>query len=674
VAKRFKLSEILENIPIPVFVIDKRHRVRYWNKACEEFTGYKKEKIIGTEDHWKPFFSKKMPLLADIVLDGVEGIRQSKKIRKVEGSDDTYELELYLPDLKRWIYLRASTLKSDDEVIGAIEIIQDITERKRMEEEIRNLSELYRLVGEAVNQSGSIEEIASELVGNLRKVLDFDVGEILVYDSNTKNLKAVKRVGFEDLQVGENPSSRLLVEECTRNVAVIAALRGEPVYIPNMKENEFTRNFRDVCIKYDLNEMYSVPLISKGELQGVIQLIVKSGKKLDERDRRLIDTISEQMAAAIAKIRAEEKVRESERKYRELFEFSMDAILLTDMDGNILEANNAVEKLFGYTREELKKINFTELYVDPEDRKKLMKELEEKGFFKNYEVKYRRKDGLIVYCLESAVLLKDESGRIVGCHKVIKDITERKRIEKRLRRVNKLLRVASEINQLVVHEKDERNLLRKACKTLANIEDYDAVWVGLLERNRIVPIQVMGKIDKDELEMYLNNFSGFYCVRDAIETQTPSLVSPREDKYGNCPVHVRGMFVQTFVLPIMHGKKIYGVMTFHSSLPDTFDREETNILLDLVDDIGFAIRSIEIERERREALKQIRENIEVFEYLADKLRNPLTIIKGFLEIRDDVGIERTLEVISKEIDRIQEILDELREKEKETFKLERKGL
>jgi len=672
-ARRFRLSEILENIPIPVFVIDNRHRVKYWNKACEELTGYTKDEIIGTSDHWKPFFSKRKPLLADIVLDGVEDVHQ-KNIRKVDGSDDTYELEIYIPNLKKWLYLRASTLKSDDEVIGAVEIIQDITERKRMEEEIRNLSEFYKLIGEAVNQSESIEEIASKLLVNLRRIIDFDIGGILVYNSKTKTLESVKRVGFEDIpEINRILADKYVVEENNDNIAIVTALRGEPVYIPNMKESEYTKRFHDICVKYDLEEMYSVPLISKGKLQGIIQLIVKSDKKLAEKDRRFIDTISEQMAAAIAKIRAEERVRESERKYRELFEFSMDAILLTDMNGNILEANNAVEKLFGYTRNELKRINFNELYVDPEDREKLLRELEENGSFKSYEVRYRRKDGLIVYCLESAVLLRDENGRVVGCHRVIKDITERKRMEERLRRVNKLLRVASEINQLTVQEKNEISLLKRACKTLASIEDYAAVWVGLLNENKVIPIQAVGEITEDELKSYLEDSSGLQCVKEVIETRTPSLISPKEERCWKCPIHEEGRFVQTLVLPIAHDRRLYGVITFHSILPDVFDGEEMNILLDLVDDIGFAIRTIEIERERKEALNQIKENLEVFESLADKLRNPLAIIKGFIEVKEDVGIDKTLKVISKEIGRMQEILDELREKERKTYKLEEKS-
>ncbi|MFO7967200.1 MAG: PAS domain-containing protein, partial [Archaeoglobaceae archaeon] len=52
------LDRVLENVPVPTFVLDKDHRVRYWNKACEELTGYSKEDIIGSDNHWKPFFSK----------------------------------------------------------------------------------------------------------------------------------------------------------------------------------------------------------------------------------------------------------------------------------------------------------------------------------------------------------------------------------------------------------------------------------------------------------------------------------------------------------------------------------------------------------------------------------------------------------------------------------------
>jgi PAS domain-containing protein len=63
-------ENLLLNSAVPTFVLDTRHRVIIWNKACEELTGIKATEILGTADSWKAFYGKERPVLADIVIDG----------------------------------------------------------------------------------------------------------------------------------------------------------------------------------------------------------------------------------------------------------------------------------------------------------------------------------------------------------------------------------------------------------------------------------------------------------------------------------------------------------------------------------------------------------------------------------------------------------------------------
>jgi two-component system NtrC family sensor kinase len=63
-------KNIIQNCAVAVFIIDNTHRVKYWNKACENLTGIKAPDIIGTTDQWKAFYGHKRPCLADIVLNG----------------------------------------------------------------------------------------------------------------------------------------------------------------------------------------------------------------------------------------------------------------------------------------------------------------------------------------------------------------------------------------------------------------------------------------------------------------------------------------------------------------------------------------------------------------------------------------------------------------------------
>jgi PAS domain S-box-containing protein len=126
-------------------------------------------------------------------------------------------------------------------------------------------------------------------------------------------------------------------------------------------------------------------------------------------------------------------LRESEEKYRNLFEQSRDAIVFTTRDGAFVDVNQSASELFGYAKEDLLKLNIKELYVNPLDRVNFLREIEEKGDVRDYEVRHRRKDGAVIYCLNTASLRKDKDGNILGYQGIIRDITEQKKAEQALR-------------------------------------------------------------------------------------------------------------------------------------------------------------------------------------------------------------------------------------------------
>jgi PAS domain S-box-containing protein len=125
-----------------------------------------------------------------------------------------------------------------------------------------------------------------------------------------------------------------------------------------------------------------------------------------------------------------EELRESEEKYRTLFENSRDAIAITTRNGEHVDVNQSFLELFGYTEEEVKKNNSIEGYAHPEDRIKFKKEVEEKGSVKGYEVMLRKTNGEEMITLCSATLRRAPDGSILGYQTIIRDITqERKALE-----------------------------------------------------------------------------------------------------------------------------------------------------------------------------------------------------------------------------------------------------
>ncbi|MBI3765220.1 MAG: PAS domain S-box protein [Ignavibacteriales bacterium] len=137
---------------------------------------------------------------------------------------------------------------------------------------------------------------------------------------------------------------------------------------------------------------------------------------------------------------AGEALRQSEEKYRKLFEESQDGIILTTPDGKLIDVNQAGVELLGFTsREELLNIdNARDLYVHPDDREIFKNSLSKQGFVRDFEFLVKRKDGQKRVLLESASAVRDEKGNIIAYRGFLRDITERKKLEDRLRQAQKM--------------------------------------------------------------------------------------------------------------------------------------------------------------------------------------------------------------------------------------------
>jgi PAS domain S-box-containing protein len=143
----------------------------------------------------------------------------------------------------------------------------------------------------------------------------------------------------------------------------------------------------------------------------------------------------------------EEVLRESEEKFRRIFETSRDFLFLTMMDGKIVNANQSAGNMSGYSLEELKHMNIQDLYYNIDDRDKLINKLLEFGFVENVEIMGRKKDGTVIETLVTAALVKDKNGKNLGLQGSIKDISERKRTETALRESEERFRMIFEQGQ-----------------------------------------------------------------------------------------------------------------------------------------------------------------------------------------------------------------------------------
>jgi PAS domain S-box-containing protein len=147
-------DDLIRSSSVATFVINARHEVVIWNKACEVLTGFPQEAMLGTAGQWRPFYAQRRPVLADIVLDGysetLSGLYAtlSKSVLTAEGlhAEGWYR---NLNGRDRYIVFDAAPVRGGDgTVLAAIETLQDITGRKRAEEEIAESESRYHTLVE----------------------------------------------------------------------------------------------------------------------------------------------------------------------------------------------------------------------------------------------------------------------------------------------------------------------------------------------------------------------------------------------------------------------------------------------------------------------------------------------------------------------------------------------
>ncbi len=176
------LTKIIDGSSIPSFVINKQHKVIYWNIAIEALTGLKRGNIIGTDEQWRAFYTEKRPTMADLMVDGAPASEIETyyrgKLKKSQLIDGAYEAEDFFLDFGRhgrWLRFTASPIRDNSgEIIGSIETLEDITERKGAEENLRHhLQEITRAQEEERKRiARELHDDTAQVLGSLSRQLD----------------------------------------------------------------------------------------------------------------------------------------------------------------------------------------------------------------------------------------------------------------------------------------------------------------------------------------------------------------------------------------------------------------------------------------------------------------------------------------------------------------------
>lgn len=258
-------------------------------------------------------------------------------------------------------------------------------------------------------------------------------------------------------------------------------------WISNYNEavKELPKNCHDLYIfDYLLGAHTGLELISIASDAGcegpVILLTGKGDQLIDLEAMRLgaddylikgeidAEKLERSIRYALERSDAVKALRQSEEKYRNIFESSRDMIYITDFDGNFIDFNDSAMRIFGYTREEFYELNAANLYENKEDRRKFQDAMQRTGLVSDFEAVLKDKKGDRKLCLISASIQKLFNDGKIYYQGIIHDITRRKKVERDII-ISEKMALTSRVVRMLAHE--VRNPLTNINLAVEQIED-----------------------------------------------------------------------------------------------------------------------------------------------------------------------------------------------------------
>jgi two-component system NtrC family sensor kinase len=379
-----RLEKIAEMGDDGIIVFDEDYRIEFANAVASELTGYAKERLIGMD--FRRLLSGRDVGYLDQMHSKV-GVDESKRV--------CTEMEVLTEKGMKWDAEVCITIAQREKGgMKTYAYLRDITQRKRMEREIR------------------------EATRRFEKMAEMGEDGIIVFDEDS-------RIEFANQMASE--------------------IMGFP------RDHILGREFFSLIGKRD--EEFLEEMVMRGEGMGqkvCTEMAIKTPRGLiKETEVCIAPTQSEEgRIKTYAYIRDiterkkfERELKESEEKFRNLFERVRHGLFISSKGGKFLDCNQALMEMAGYdNKEEFLKIDIAkDLYVNLEDRRKFEKLIEEHGFVKDLEVEFKKRSGEKITVLLTAHAKRDEKGKIIGYEGINTDISDRKRMERELKEANEFL-------------------------------------------------------------------------------------------------------------------------------------------------------------------------------------------------------------------------------------------
>ena len=607
--------------------------------------------------------------------------------KRPEGVASSYEVEIVGQHggRRNVVISGAPLFSADGQLQSLIGTFTDISERKRAEDALRESEKHARLIGKISDLFLSVETLDA-IYDLLPRIISttfaFPVVAIELYDASRDEMVFVGSVGIPHT----NGSMRVPVDKI---ISGIVAKTGKLVLELNAtKRPEYRFEY---LRKLNVKTFLCVPMMIKGRVLGTLALadslerqdassciptlqvvanhmaqeigrkqaedaLQDSYAKLEERVKmRTAELVkaNEKLRGEIQeRKRAEQALIDSQERYRDLWDNAPAAYHVVDTRGIILQANQTEAAMLGYTKQEIVGKSIFD-FILPEQRKEAEKrfglKLEGKSIAKQVDRIYVKKDGSKIYVSIDDRLEYDSVGKLLGVRTTMVDVSERKKAEKALRRVNRALKVLSDCNEAVVYATEESEFVKEVCRIIVQDGGYRLAWVGFKEQDDTKTVRPVGQWGFEDGYLDTVNITWADTERGrgptgtAIRTMRPSIardimIEPRFAPWRAAAT--KRAYASSISLPLIANGQSIGALNIYAKEPDAFDTEEVDLLSNLADDLSYGIMALRAKAELEWLSSRL---LEVQEDERKRLSRELHDSTGQLLAALKFGIENALD-------------------------------
>jgi PAS domain S-box-containing protein len=322
------------------------------------------------------------------------------------------------------------------------------------------------------------------------------------------------------------------------------------------------------------------------------------------------------------RIEAEQALDEEKSRFRQLYENAQEGIVITSNDGTVSHANREFLRIFGYKLKEVVGQNIDRLVAGYEiSRAKEITNNVVKGKNVALETVRSRKDGSSVNV--SVIASPISAGeKQLGVFGIYRDITERKKAEERVKHLNQVLNAVRNVNQLIIQTKDRIKLINKACQGIVETRGYQSALIVLFNGSGKISATAEAGIGEQMAPLVNKMKKGWLpgCGKKALKNKGVMTFKDLREACPGCPLSQSNSRKKgAMSISLTHKDNVYGFMTV--SIPEDYinDKAEKDLFEEMADDIAFGLHSIEAEKKRRKAEKELQSALEKAK-LADKAK------------------------------------------------------